>query len=442
MRVIRILATAGAISLSAVSSTATTVWAALPNANPVTAVRDGIASGNPDRGGSAIPDAGWFLGSLWRSAEKPAGSSGDESYVAARTVLGGQSINQFVPIGSSTLWVFTQNDVKPTGGGQDIELTSNAGRTWTDVTPPGLSVDGGERWIASLMALSSTRAWVVYGGSESTSPQFIDTTSDAGRHWSRVGEEPSSGCSIQFVTARDGTCSQLWGAGGSMSIGIYRTVDGGATWRKVFQSGDGTTASAPGSIPFACDKRIDFESASKGWVLFECNAGSGAVIYETTDGGVTWTERHVTPPSSVRAGGGGFTGPPVFVGLAGAVPYSVGNYSAVYATGDGGESFHLVHPPGTPRQWAVDIVSPTIWRLSFGREILATDNAGRYWFTLTSDTVLKSTSDARGSPPGGTVDFTSQSEGWLVENAYSPHSKLLHTTDEGRVWNSIALPGT
>jgi photosystem II stability/assembly factor-like uncharacterized protein len=374
------------------------------------------------------------------------GSASGSSNLAALAVLGGQSLLQVVPFGSSTLWVTTANQAKPSGGGQGIELTTNAGRTWTDVTPPGLRVTGGTHWINGFFALSPTRAWLVYGGIEK-GPQVIETTSDAGRHWSKVGVGtgvavlPSTGCTLQLVTLRDGTCSEMLGAGGSMPIGIYRTANGGVSWHKIFQSSPSTTSKTPGSIPFACDKSIHFESATKGFVLFWC-AGGGAVIYETINGGVTWSEQDVAQPSPNPLGGGGFIGPPVFVGSKGAVPYGGGSYSAVFVTDDGGQSFHPVYPPGKPRPWAVDVISPSQWRLTYGKEILATNNGGTSWFTVTSNTVLTNNSVAKSAPPGGLVNFVSANDGWLTENQYNPNSSLLRTTDGGRHWRTVAVPGT
>jgi photosystem II stability/assembly factor-like uncharacterized protein len=371
------------------------------------------------------------------------GSPSGSSNLAALAVLGGQSLLQAVPFGSSTLWASTANEIKSTGGGQGIELTTNAGRSWTDVTPPGLNVTGGTHWINGFFALSPTRAWLVYGGIEK-GPQVIETTVDAGRHWSKVGVGngvtalPQSGCTLQFVTLRDGTCSDLWGAGGSMPIGIYRTANGGVSWRKIFQSTTSTTSNTPGSIPFGCDKSIHFESTTKGFVLFWCSGGTGAIIYETTDGGVTWAERNVTQPR-VPIGGGGFTGPPVFVGSKGAVPYGGGSYSAVFVTDNGGQSFHPVYPPGKPRQWSVDVISPSQWRLTYGKEILATNNAGTSWFIVTSNTVLRSDSYAKGAPTGGIVEFTTPNDGWLTEN--TANSLLLRTNDGGRKWNIVKVPG-
>lgn len=356
-------------------------------------------------------------------------------------ILQGQSLTQIVPFGPKILWASTSNEAKLTGGGQGIEISTNAGKTWSDVTPPGLNVDGSDRYMSEVYALSPTRAWVTYGNA-GNGPQTLETTSDAGRHWSRAGVLPPISCSLQFITPQDGTCTVLGGALGSMFITIYRTTNGGEGWRKVFKNNSSTTSSTRGSIPFGCDKNIDFQSASKGLALFYCNGGSGAIIYGTSDGGATWLPRKLKPPQSVPVGGGGFTGPAVFSGSNGAIPYMVGRQSAVYVTSNGGESFRPVYPPGKPRPWAEDIVSPSEWQLTYGKEILATDNGGSSWYKIASGTVLQVTNYKKGSSPGGIVVFTDSTDGWFIENRYNADSTLLRTTNRGRSWHVVVVPGT
>ena len=348
---------------------------------------------------------------------------------------------QAVPVGASTLWVIAQNETRLSGGAQSVEVTRNAGATWSTVTPPDLRVDGGAHYLFSVVALSATRAWLAYGGAAETSRSFLASTSDAGRHWSPVGALPPSGCVTQFVSPRDGTCTQLGGAAGSMVVVLYRTTNGGVTWRRIFANSPSSTTASRGSLPFGCDKTLTFETASTGWALFFCNAGSGAIIDGTTNGGVTWSPRAVTPPRSVPEGGGGFTGPGVFRGARGALPYVVGTDAALYVTRDGGRSFTPVYPPGPPRPWTVDVISPTQWRLTLGRQILGTNDAGVSWFRRTSDTVLQPTTYRRGAPPGGVVTFTTTRNAWLVENLGGSNAALLHSSDGGRSWRRVAVPG-
>lgn len=104
----------------------------------------------------------------------------------------------------------------------------------------------------------------------------------------------------------------------------------------------------------------------------------------------------------------------MFDGMNAAVSYAVGHDSLVYVTHDGGRSFLPVYPPGGARQWKVDIVSASIWRLTQGNDILATDDAGRSWFRVKSDLVLENNDYLKGEAPGGTVEFTTKTSGWFL----------------------------
>ncbi len=359
------------------------------------------------------------------------------------SVIGGQSVSSVWPIGHDTLWVETGNASSLKDGGQGIELTSDGGRNWFNATPVGLAREGGAHWITALFALSSTQAWIVVGG-VGAGPQSIEATRNAGHSWSTVGRLPSQNCTLQFVTAVNGTCTIYAGAAGSMAIVIYRTADGGATWRKIYDdtavalSGDSSTP--VGDLPFGCDKTLDFTSAASGWALFYC-AGAGAPIFHTDDGGRTWTARTVGQAKPAVYDGAGFTGPVALDGQRGAVAFTGGNYSLVYATKDGGRSFQPVYPPRPRQSWTVDIVTPTRWRLVYRDGILATNDAGESWFSITSDayTPVMLQPYAPSSPT--LVKFTSARRGWLTWNTGNGYL-VMRTSDGGYRWTKVQVPGT
>jgi photosystem II stability/assembly factor-like uncharacterized protein len=375
------------------------------------------------------------IGSVGGVALSASGASGPT--ITASRIPTGQTVAQIDPFGTRVLWAWTQNQVALTGGGQEIELTDNGGTSWENVTPPGLRVESGDDWINGFFVLSPTRAWIDYGGVDK-GPQTIESTSDAGRHWSIVGQLPQWYCGLQFTSANDGTCTVYAGAGGSMGIAIYRTVDGGAHWTHIFNSymtpASLNKRTPKNSLPFECDKSIDFINATKGWALFYCNADQ-VIIYRTTDGGVKWTPC-TTSPASLKTEGGGFPSPFVLWGSYGAVGYEGGNYSVVYVTSDGGASFHAVSPPGRRRPWNVDVLTPRVWRLAYKTTIVATNDAGKSWLTIHSDanSVSKPLKYAASSPP---INFATDTRAWLIQN-----NELLRTTDEGEIWTKVPVPGT
>lgn len=79
------------------------------------------------------------------------------------------------PIGPRIIWA----DWAQTSSGieQGVEISRDAGRTWTDVTPPWLRTAVGDRPISDLFPLEAFRAWVAFGGAYSQSIQTLASTS-------------------------------------------------------------------------------------------------------------------------------------------------------------------------------------------------------------------------------------------------------------------------
>jgi photosystem II stability/assembly factor-like uncharacterized protein len=152
----------------------------------------------------------------------------------------------------------------------------------------------------------------------------------------------------------------------------------------------------------------------------------------------------VTQPSPLVGGGSDFFGPVVLSGRQGAVAFGEGGFSLIYVTSDGGQTFTPVYPPGPERPWAVDIVSPTVWRLAMRNEILGTNNAGATWFDVTGNAfalpgIRHSQRWGDGAP--SSLNFTSPSFGWL--SWFNGNGSIvLATRNGGRTWSQLTVPGT
>jgi photosystem II stability/assembly factor-like uncharacterized protein len=362
-----------------------------------------------------------------------------------------QSLQEAWVLGADTVWAWTQDESGPAGGGdaQGIALTADGGTRWSDVTPPGLGVQGAKHWINGLFALNADDAWVVYGGLGAGAPQSILATTDGGRRWRVIGRKPPV-CALDFVTVTDGWCAAIGGALGSETVTLFRTTDDARSWQVVSRTSPDSRS--PGGLPFGGDKNIEFTTADIGWAAF-ASPVEVAPLFETEDGGRSWIARNVTlPPRHIgpppRDGYGGiFAGQPVINGRFGAVGYSVeqrvGTRTIVYLTTDAGRDWRPVVPPGPAKPWLVDALTGRSWRLVSGNRILVTDDSGRTWHTIRTDHTFPALSYSFGSPTPPVVRFASDNIGWIVQpDPETSTSTLWRTVDGGRRWHQVAVPGT
>jgi photosystem II stability/assembly factor-like uncharacterized protein len=347
-------------------------------------------------------------------------------------------VSQFTAIGADVAWASTEpvassSPTKPFP--QRIIRTTDGGLRWQNLTPPGLALAEGDRYILHPPDfLDADHAWVVHGGVADGSPQILVATSDGGSHWSTLGRLPSPYCEVQFVDAAHGWCVASGAASGQEQVSVYQTTDGGRRWSLVSKSASITgTPGSPGSLPVVCDKQLTFLTPRKGWASFSCPVGLSP-IYETTDGGRTWVGRAVKAPPPRYEPSNGYPADwvalPTVTGADGAA--GLGNedpkpVSLVYRTTDGGASWQPVPSPGKPRNWSIDLVNATDWKLASGRTILATNNAGHSWQEINSYIALGYGSDY----------FVTPEIGWYPGGNTKEE---FRTTDGGRIWRPVHIP--
>lgn len=329
---------------------------------------------------------------------------------------GGQTVTSFWPVGASTVWVSTQNLTASTP--PVVQRSTDSGMHWTPIKQ-GFSV---------AFVLDADHVWL---GNGST----LLASGDGGRHWQRVGRDPQ--CAIQFVTPSDGWCSAIEGALGSEPVQLYRTTDGGRTWPLISRTAANgiPPASTPGALPFGCDKYLWFSAPTRGWAMFACNGGQ-APLYRSEDAGRTWAPVTVATPPGQADSGSAFSGLPVFAGSDGVVPFTAFRPSetVIYCTTEGGSAWRVVEPPGPPRAWVADIVTPSVWRLIDGTQLLATDDAGRTWTRSRMNHQFGPLGDnSTGYRP---IDFVTTQVGYVNDG------RLWRTDDGGRTWKRLAVPGT
>jgi photosystem II stability/assembly factor-like uncharacterized protein len=325
------------------------------------------------------------------------------------------------------------------------------------------TADGGVRWepvfdgqgVSSIgaLAVAPSDARVVWAGTGESSLRShvsigmgVFRSDDGGRTWRRAGLEATGRIARIAVHPQNPDVvlvAALGHAFGSQEErGVYRTTDGGRTWARVLFPGDSAGASdvvfhpTSPSIVYAGSWQV----VMRPWERVSGGGGSG--VWKSTDGGATWR----------RLSGRGLPfGPVGKVGLA-VSPAAPERVYALIETGDGAP--FRGQATDTGRLWRSDDGGETWTRIShdrqlmgrgayFGRMAAAPDDADEAYF-LSSE--LSRTRDGGrtvedlGMAPG--IDFHDL---WI--DPADPERMIAGgdlgvaiTTSRGDSWRRISLP--
>jgi photosystem II stability/assembly factor-like uncharacterized protein len=201
----------------------------------------------------------------------------DRSTAGAPSVNCGKSDLSF--LNSSTGWL--------TGGctaGVTFDLTTDGGVTWKAqplASPDGAAFssdcEGGACTLSAPRFVSSGFGYMVlHTTGASPGRSWLYTSRDGGRIWT-IHALPGQETTISMITAATGFASV--GPADSAERWLYRTDDGGTSWQPVL---------ANVHLSYVA---LDCVSASRCWALSPSPNGPGSPtsLYETTDGGRTWS---------------------------------------------------------------------------------------------------------------------------------------------------------
>jgi len=181
------------------------------------------------------------------------------------------------------------------GGG--VWKTENAGRTWRpifDAEP-----------IASIgaIAIAPSDPQTIYVGtgeadmrSDISFGDGIYKSTDGGATWRNIGLHDSQQIGSILVDPRDANIVLVAALGHAFGPnperGVYRSTDGGATWTKVLGKDDDT-----GAIDLCADPANPqiiyaslWQTRRPPWNVYAPTSGPGSGLYKSTDGGVSWNQ--------------------------------------------------------------------------------------------------------------------------------------------------------
>src|SRR5687767_8317368 len=242
-----------------------------------------------------------------------------------------------------------------TGGG--LWKTTDKGDTWTPVTDGQIGSSS-----VGAVAVSESNPDVVYIGTGETcirgniiSGDGVYKSTDAGKTWTKVGFSDKQNISEIRVhpTNPDIVWVAAFGfhASPNAERGVFKTTDGGRTWRKVLYRDDKT-----GAIDISLDRSNPNVLYAALWEAFRkeytmSSGGPGSGLFKSTDGGETWTE--ITRRPGLPAGVVGRIG----VDVSGADPNRVyalveNENGGLYSSDNGGNTWTLVNGNRSIRQRA------------------------------------------------------------------------------------------
>ena len=283
------------------------------------------------------------------------------------------------PASESTFFdSFKWRSVGPDRGGRSIAVTGIKGRpkeAYFGAVGGGLwkTTDNGVRWTpitdgqitsssVGAVAVSESNANIVYIGTGESCIRGnimpgdgVYRSADAGKTWAHVGFASSDAISkirihpsnpdIAFVAdfGRYGTPSD--------ERGIFKTADGGKTWKKVLFKDNKT-----GAVDVAIDRKNPSVMFAALWEAYRVeyqmlSGGPGSGLYKSTDGGETW--RDITRATGLPQGLIG----KISIAISGADSNRVyalieNEKGGLYVSDDAGTSWKLVNEGRNIRQRA------------------------------------------------------------------------------------------
>lgn len=283
-----------------------------------------------------------------------------------------------VTLDSAFLKNFRWRNIGPDRGGRSIAASGVKGRkkeAYFGATGGGLwkTVDGGDTWTpvtdgqitsasVGAVAVSESNPDVVYIGMGESAIRGnimpgdgIYKSTDAGKTWKHVGFRTVDAISKIRIhpTNPDIVYAAVFGkySAPSEERGVYKSVDGGATWKRVLYRDANS-----GAVDIVLDRTNPQVLYAGIWEAYRkeyqmSSGGPGSGLFKSTDGGETWTE--ITRAPGLPSGLVGKIGVAVTAAKPGRVYALIENENGgLFMSDDAGASWKLMNSDRNIRQRA------------------------------------------------------------------------------------------
>jgi photosystem II stability/assembly factor-like uncharacterized protein len=303
------------------------------------------------------------------------------------------------------------------------------------------TTDGGATWYNVLFEslpvggffASPTKAWVISNYADASVGSLFRTT-NGGLNWTKYDVPFNSGY-IQFLDDNNGFV--LYGEPSGMqkqAVSLYQTTDGGATWTLKYNNAPDIPN--PGtSLPFAGHKYgMTFRDTTTGWVGGDYPTNGYVYLYKTTNSGVTWSQVSLPLPAGYQSAFITTTAPKFFSANDAILPVWMTLGAGMkdlflYITHNGGATW-TASPAFARNAEHTDVISMTnTISWDWTNIFHATGNSGNSWTTVTPNVHF--------GDEFRELDFVSATTGWVRLQLADGHTALYRTTDGGSTWTML-----
>ncbi len=309
-----------------------------------------------------------------------------------------------------------------------IVRTNDGGITWYNVTPPDVTETG---YTVETFVFDRNHVWV-------QKPDFnnfpnnglLYRTTDGGLTWT-ISSTPFSSGDLNFTDVNNGWMLADLGVGaGSNAVAVFQTADGGASWTQTYIN-DPNSPEAGDSLPLGGIKSdLVPLNTRTAWVTGVIYSSGTVYLYRTDDGGHTWSLVNLQLPAGAENSEMGIDKDQMQLvsasdGFLAVRMAGDSTQTMVYVTNDSGNTWTLM-PALIPEAGASAFLSAQEAVIYNGEQFYVTRDAARTWNTVSPDIVF--------GDSFGAMDFVNLNTGWVVTVDPANKRLLYRTNDGGAAW--------